>query len=273
MALISKQKYDQGKMDKLAEYLRIYHQKDQPLDYEIIVDGLKVVRRTNDPDMFPMYENFVTADTKSIEILFYVGTSNVNDKHIFTLIDEPKEQGLSGIEIDNRIQEKVDQKVDQHKKDLEYEALKKDNKDLQEEVDELEKEVEKLEKEKEDFIKNQSPLKGYLGEIGSSFVESFIRRNPNVIKNIPGGETLAGLLNTDAKPEGGQPENAEVSFQPKTKTTSLSEEDQAAITFVNQLKSQFSKDEFDKILLILQTLADDKSKIDLILNHVNIKQG
>jgi hypothetical protein len=44
---------------------------------------------------------------------------------------------------------------------------------------------------------------------------------------------------------------------------SLSEDDQAAIQFVNQLKSQFSKEEFERVLHILQTLADDKSKIDL----------
>lgn len=273
MALISKQKYDQGKIDKLAEYLRIYHQKDQPLDYEIIVDGLKVVRRTNDPDMFPMYENFITADTRSIEVLFYVGTSNVNDKHIFTLIDEPKEQGLSGVEVQAHLKEQLGEQKKELLRELQYDQLVKENQELKDDVAELEKEVDQLEKDKQALLDSQSPLKGILGEVGSSLVESFIRRNPNVIKGIPGGEALAGLMNTEGKREEGQPENADVSFRPKDKTPSLSEEDQAAITFVNQLKSQFSKNEFDNILLILQTLADDKGKIDLILNHVSIKQG
>src|SRR3989337_1429733 len=98
MALISKQKYDQAKIEKLAEYLRLYYQKDQPIDYEIIVDGLRVVRRTNDPDMFPLHEAFVTGDTKSIEVLFYSGTSPNNERHVFTLSEESKQEGLSGIE-------------------------------------------------------------------------------------------------------------------------------------------------------------------------------
>jgi hypothetical protein len=270
MALISKQKYDPAQVQKLADLVRLYRDREQPFDYEIIVDGLKVVRRTSDPEMFFIFENFVTADTKNVEIIFYSGNSNVNEKRMFTFIDEEPEKGLSGVEVDTRIQEKVDQQ----KKEWEFEQLRKSNKELLEKIGELEKEVDELEKVNEELINGQSPLKGFLGEIGSSFVESFIRRNPNVIKGLPGGEALAGLIENDnkRKEQEDQSTESEVSFKPKTDSSSLSEEDQAAITFVNQLKTQFTKPEFDKILLILQTLADDKSKIDLILNHVNIKQ-
>ena len=117
-----------------------------------------------------------------------------------------------------------------------------------------------------------------LGEVGSSLVESFIRRNPRIIKSIPGGEALAGLLDSDNKEReaDGQTEGKEemeVSFQPKGNgSASKSDDDQIAITFMNQLKAQFIEAEFDKVLLILQTLAADKGKIDLILNHINIKQ-
>ena len=92
---------------------------------------------------------------------------------------------------------------------------------------------------------------------------------------FPGGEALAGLLQANnEEPAEEQIPESEVSFKPKASSSnvSLSEEDQAAIQFVNQLKSQFSKEEFERVLHILQTLADDKSKIDLIINHVNIKQ-
>ncbi|MEX1239455.1 MAG: hypothetical protein WEB30_07050 [Cyclobacteriaceae bacterium] len=272
MALINKQKYDPVQVQKLADIIRIYHEKGQPIDYEIAVDGLKVVRRTSDPDMFYLFENFVTADTKAVEIIFYTGTSNVNERRLFSFVDDVEERGLSGFEVQAQVKEQLGEQKKELLKELHYDQLVKENQGLKDDVAELEKEVEQLEKEKQVLLDSQSPLKGFLGEVGSSLVESFIRRNPNVIKGIPGGEALAGLMNAEAKPDESKAENTEVSFQPKGKTQSLSEEDQAAITFVNQLKSQFSKDEFDKILLILQTLADDKSKIDLILNHVNIKQ-
>src|ERR1043165_7399868 len=99
MGIIGKQKYAQEKVDKLYDYLNTYHEKGMPIDYEVLVDGFKAVRRTNDPAMFYMFESFVNSDCRSIEILFYTGTSNNNDKHIFTFGDEAKEQqGLSGIE-------------------------------------------------------------------------------------------------------------------------------------------------------------------------------
>jgi FtsZ-binding cell division protein ZapB len=267
MALISKQKYDPAQVQKLADLVRLYRDREQPFDYEIIVDGLKVVRRTSDPEMFFIFENFVTADTKNVEIIFYNGNSNVNEKRMFTFIDDEPEKGLSGVEVEARIEEKV-------RKEMEYDQLKRDNKDLTNKVEELKKEVEDLERVNEELVNSQSPLKGFLGEIGSSFVESFIRRNPNVIKGLPGGEALAGLIETDNKRkehEEQAPEH-EVNFKPKSESNSLTEDERNAITFVNQLKTQFQREEFDKVLLILQTLADDKSKIDLILNHVNIKQ-
>ena len=122
----------------------------------------------------------------------------------------------------------------------------------------------------------QSPLNSFLGDVGSSLVESFMKRNPKLMASFPGGEALAGLLQSSNEESTEETiPDTEVSFKPKvsSSTPSLSEEDQAAIQFVNQLKSQFSKEEFERVLLILQTLADDKSKIDLIINHVNIKQS
>lgn len=273
MALINKQKYDPAQVQKLADIIRIYHEKGQPIDYEIAVDGLKVVRRTSDPEMFFLFENFVGADTKAVEIIFYTGTSNVNERRLFSFVDDVvEEKGLSGIEVQAQLKEQLGEQKKELLKELQYDQLITENKELKDEVAELEKEVEQLEKDKQALLDSQSPLKGFLGEVGSSLVESFIRRNPNVIKGIPGGEALAGLINPETKNEESPAENAEVSFQAKGKAT-LSEEDQAAIVFVNQLKSQFSKGEFDRVLVILQTLAEDKSKIDLILNHVNIKQG
>jgi hypothetical protein len=267
MALQSKERYEPRKIERLTEHLRLYHEKGQPIDYEIIVDGFKVVRRTSDPTMFSLFESFVDADTKSMEVLLYTGNSNNNDKRIFYFGDVPKD-GLSGLDIDTRIDEQVQRKL----KEKESETLKQENEELRQDIRELERDIEQLQKEKADLEASQSPLKGFLGEIGSSFVESFIRRNPNIVRGIPGGEALAGLIETDNRRQAeGPEENTEVNSQPKAGEPSRNLEDQAAITFVNQLKAQFAKDEFDKLLDILQTLAIDKGKIDFVLSHLNLK--
>ncbi len=266
MGLISKQKYDPSKIEKLAGYLRIYHEKGQPIDYEILIDGLKAVRRTNDPEMFNTFENFIEADSKSMDILFYNGSSNVHEKRIFFFDDEDKkEKGLSGIEVEGLVQEGIEKK----EKEWQYKELQKDNADLKQKVSELEKEIDELEKEKEAIEANQSPLKGFLGELGSSFVESFIRRNPKIITGIPGGEALAGLLEREDRGKEQQTSESEVSFKAKSEAPTLSEEDQTALSFVHQLKQQFDKAEFEQVLIILQVLADDKKKIEVLVKNIN----
>jgi hypothetical protein len=281
MPLPNKEKYEQRKIDNLIQYLNLYHQKGQPIDYEILVDGFKAVRRTSDPDMFSMFENFVTADTRSIEVLLFTGSSNNNEKRIFYFGEVPrereKEEGLNGMDVRSLVDDEVKKKLQAK----EYESLREENSNLKKHITDLESEVEELEKYNARLEATRSPLNSFLGDIGSNLVESFIKRNPKLMSSIPGGEALAGLLQQDNAEVIDEPES-EVSFKPKgTNTSSLSgeehsstkclaEEEQAAILFVNQLKEKFTKEEFDQVLLILQTLADDKSKINLIVNHVNI---
>lgn len=266
MAIIAKQKYAQEKIDKLHDYLKIYRDKGMPIDFEVLVDGFKAVRRTSDPDMFPMFESFVTPESQNLEVLFYTGSSNNNDKHIFVFGDEPKEQGLSGIEIDNRIHEGIERE----KRNWEHESLKKENKQLREEIAELEEDIEKLEKEREESLSQQSPLKNLLGEVGSSFVESFIRRNPRLISNLPGGHALAGLLENETGTEDIKPIESEVTFEPKDKQA-LSQEEERAIVFVEQLKASFTKSEFDQVMEILQMLALDKEQIKHVVDYLTEK--
>jgi FtsZ-binding cell division protein ZapB len=252
MALPNKEKYEQKKIDNLLQYLRLYYEKGQSIDYEILVDGFKAVRRTSDPDMFTMFENFVTADTRSIEVLLFTGSSNNNEKRIF-YFGEPQKEGLSGVDVKNIVDEEVQRKL----REKEYDELKGENKSLKQHIADLESEVEELEKHNAKLEMKQSPLNSFLGDVGSSLVESFIKRNPKLMAAVPGGEALAGLLQSSNEESTEETiQDSEVSFKPRVNSSSsLSEEDQAAVQFVNQLKSQFSKKSltrffsFSKLLL------------------------
>ena len=264
MALIGKQKYSPEKMDKLQEYVKIYSEKGKPVEYEILVDGFKAVRRTNDPDMFVMYESFIHPESKYIEVLFYTGASNNNDKHIFTLQDEPKDTGLSGIEVENRIQARIEE----HKRNWEHEQIIQENKTLKKELAEADAEIEQLEKELEEHKSSQSPLKGMLGELGATMVESFIKRNPEILAKLPGGNALAGFVDggNSATNEG------EVSFAPKGTGHGLSAEDQQAITFVRDLRQKFSRQEMEQLLEVIHLLAEDKGRIIETLEYLKTEE-
>lgn len=259
MSVKEKQKYSSGRMEKLREYLQNYYDMGDPIDYEILVDGLKAVRRTNNPELFSMHENFIENDTRQVEVLFYLGTSKNNEKFLYYFGEDKENSALNGVE--------------QFKKEWEYDQLKKENEELKEEVSELEDEIEGLEEKIIEYEKAKSPLNGFIGEIGSSFVESFILRNPKLLAKIPGGQALAGLLeNPETKQE--NPQDNEVSFrstgsEAAEKAIPLSEDDKAAVLFVRQLKSAFDQKEFETICKILQSLADDKTGIEEVFNFLS----
>jgi hypothetical protein len=272
MAIIAKEKFSQGKMDKLREYLKMYYDLGQPIEYEILVDGFKAVRRTGNPELFSLYENFVNSATKGIEVLFFTGTSNNNDKHIFNFGEEAeKEKGLSGLEVDTRIQEGIEKE----KKSWEFEQIKERNKELEGEVKELETEVEKLETELTQIRSSESPLKGVFGEIGSVLVESFIRRNPQILANLPGGTALAGIIEEDnkrlQKAEAKEPEpEMQVSFRASDEDAK-DKEAQEAHGFVKYLKGRFLKEAFTKLMEVVELLADRQDKLDTVINQLKGK--
>lgn len=268
MGHISKERYEQKKVDRLLNHLKVYSEKGHPIDFEIFVDGFKVVRRTSDVEMFSMYEEFVDGDTKTVEFIFYTGSSNNNHKHIFFFGEAPREfqrEDLGGLDVNDRIQDGIQNAL----KEKKYETIELENKQLRDEVRDLEKEVETLEKEKSLLEAKQSPLNSFLGDIGSSLVESFIRKNPKLMSAIPGGETLAGLIHTESD-EQTSIDDSEVSFQSKAtgELTALNEEEKASIAFVNQLKRWFSKDEFDQVATILQALSENKERITEIIEKL-----
>ena len=270
MALLGKEKYSPEEVERIYEYLSVYHEKDQPIQYEIIVDNFKAVRRTDDLSMFNVFEKFVKPKTKSVEFILYTGTSNNNDKYML-YFGEDEQRGLSGLEVEKRIQDGIDKE----KKGWEFEQLRKENQDLKSEVneqdkeiDQLEKEIDRLEKEKEDLIAKQSPLKGLVGELGAGVIEAIVRRNPKTIaKIIPGGESLAGLLDQEAREREETPaiSEAEVVFTPKSNSApTVKEEDKETLQLLTQIRQVFSEEEYDKVMDILDALLTDKTKISTI---------
>ncbi len=270
MALLGKEKYSPEEVERIYEYLSVYHEKEQPIQYEIIVDNFKAVRRTEDLSMFHVFEKFVKPKTRSVEFILYTGNSNNNDKYML-YFGEDEQKGLSGLEVEKRIQDGIDKE----KRGWEFEQLRKENQDLKaevndqdKEIDQLEKEIERLEKEKEDFISKQSPLKGVVGELGAGIIEAIVRRNPKTVARlIPGGESLAGLLDQEAREREDTPplQEAEVVFTPKTtNAASSSEEDKETLQLLTQIREVFNQQEYDQVLDILDALLTDKTKITIV---------
>ena len=85
---IKKERFSEEKILKLKKHLEFYHEKGSPVDFEIMIDGFKTVRRTGDPSDFDIYKTSIEEDTKEMTVRLFTGKSNNCDKIIFYLKEE-----------------------------------------------------------------------------------------------------------------------------------------------------------------------------------------
>ncbi len=257
------EKYSEQKIDNLYHYLQSSKEQEEPEDYEIFVDAFKVVKRTNDLSRFESYSNYIQPETKSVTIVIYDGSSPRNTKHIFT-IKEDNSNGLNGVDVDTRIEEKIRLEKEKWETDL----LKKENEHLKTELAEAEAYIEELE-EKAEKVKDKKFRMGdvNVGEFASVILEGFVRRNPQLLTKLPGGEALAGVIEQDnAEREKAlldvSPE-PEVTFKKKSATEpSMSDEDKSYLDFIKSLKEKFNDGEMTSVLMILDVLAKSPNDIE-----------
>ncbi len=138
------EKYSEQKIDNLHQFLQNSQEQGDAEDYEILVDAFKVVKRTNDLARFESYVNFIQPDTKTLTIIVYDGASPRNTKHIFA-IKEDTNNGLNGLDVDSRIEEKLRIEKERWENDL----IKKENEQLKIDLVQAEAYIEELEEKVE----------------------------------------------------------------------------------------------------------------------------
>jgi hypothetical protein len=116
-----------------------------------------------------------------------------------------------------------------------------------------------------------------MGELASVALEGIVRRNPQMLSKIPGGEALAGIIEQDNAdkekthvvsnvPEG------EVSFQKKTATEEpLNEEQKRYAAFLSQLEQTFNEAQLADVMLIIQKLAEEPAKLTAVKQLLTIE--
>jgi hypothetical protein len=277
---VTSDNYDQLKIDKLKLYLQSQADKGQARYYEIFVDNLKAVTKTNEVADFDSYEDYLTDDTERVRILIYTTNANSprNDQYSFRLKkqDKPAEStGLNGVEIENRIEEKLQT----HRERWEHELLKKELEQTKKQLEEAEEYAETLEEKLKAFEGKKFHMGNVnLGEVASVVVEGFVRRNPQLLSKIPGGEGLAGIIEQDNldKAKGFQhpAENAEVSFQKKQngveEAVVLTAEEKGYIDFMRGLAESFDDAEIALLTQIITKLEEKPAQLKTVAELLDI---
>jgi hypothetical protein len=223
MSIISNS-YSSGKITLLRQLLENNAQAGTPSDYEIRVDGMKVIPRTNNPELFDNHEDFVNQDTSEIMIIIYDGGSRRSTRHILSMKEKEKKEAalllpvtpaLSGVEIERMMEDKLKAQ----REAWEHNLLKKENKELKDALEEAESDSDKLVEVLEKAKANGNRIGGiHWGDIAGVAMEGIIKRNVHLLAKIPGAEALAGIIAEDNKalpePEKEEPET-KASFRRK----------------------------------------------------------
>lgn len=274
---ISNNNYDVVKMERLKHYLESHAEKGRPRFFEIFVDNLKAVDKTNDPSLFDDYTVYMDEDTSLVKVVIYSTseTSPRNDKFLFTVnnpaaVSENKQE-LNGLEV----QEKIDSAIRTERSRNELENLRlqlaEKTKQLEEAesyADDLEEEITKLKEAKDS---NAKEIKW--GQLASVALEETIKRNPVWLQKVPLLGNLSGFLNEEPSPFPNElpgsstPDDSSVSFAKKsvaTDTVVLSEADKSRLEFLKSIEPLLSEAQYEKVISIVQALAAQTQYIDTV---------
>jgi hypothetical protein len=278
------EKYEESKVESLKRFLESkVGKKNKDGEslaryYEIFVDNLKVVERTNDPEEFDNYTDFLRDGTKEIRVLIYTYSATapkLTSKHIFKMLpDEPqKEPGLSGAEISAKITEAVSAErqkweFEQLKKELEatkkdsslsgvevqsritesisserqkweFEQVKRELEETKKDLEEAEEYIDTLETQTEELKRKKGLDDVKSAERIGLVVETIARRNVGLLGKIPFAKGLAGVIAEDNERKAN--ENDSPAEQPSEASFSEKKEEDDSMTPQMKARLQFAK--------------------------------
>lgn len=281
--------YNDVKLSQFKMWLHDMATKGEEKHFEVYVNDVKVVPRTNKIEQIDDHKAYLEDTTETVKVFVY-NTENSNRYIQFIFFIEKKKpiehvennhvpqqpQGLSGIELENRISERLTAALAQERErwqnDLmkrEFETCKKDLADAEEYIEDLEKQLSHYKSKKLHWGDVN------LGDVASVIVEGMVKRNPHWVAKLPGGDALAGLIANEATTENATAEvvENEVVFKKKTPAEDgLSEEVKAQLGFLKQLETHFNQEQLDKIMLILQSFVEKPNTIETVFELLEIKK-
>ena len=265
---VTNDNYDQLKIDKLRHFLEEMAGRGHARPYEIFVDNLKVVPKTEDPKDFDNYEYYMNEDTEKIRILIYNSAATPrNDQYSFYVqknkTDNQSSNGLG--EIETIVQEKLSARD----KEYELNQLKKELEETKQQLEEAEDYADQLEQQLAEAKTNKYKLgKLDLVELGGVVLENLAIKNSLALEKIG----LSGLIATNKSTEETKIEETQASFQKKSETNNdLKPEYLQYIPVLQNLDQAFEKQDLEIVMQILQKFAEEPSHLKTVAELLNIQ--
>ena len=266
MPIKGKFKYDAEMVENIYQQLKTCEAAGEPMEYEVRVDQQRVVPRTTKSALFYSFDPFVKASTRSVEIVYYTGESNFNERYIFWFegaaasgSNESTEGSLSGFEPEIKIRERV-------KKEYELTNLLKEKESLLDEIADLEDELEESEEEnekikgalEEERAKSTDMWNSLIKELGSGMLGTALKSKLGI-----GGGGLSGTEEESIS-------DTKVNI---SKEESADEETKKAVAFAGYLKERFQGIQYQRLMFIIDKLAQDNTRIEEVWELITEEGG
>lgn len=267
------EKFNQHKIDSLKRYLQRETEKKRPKDFEIIVDGFKIVSRTENIEEFEDYEQEIKPGTRNVSILIFDGPgTNRNTRYSFILQGEPASRGSQVVNGLGEIDQVIAQKLEEREREHELTRMKGELSATKNQLAEAEDYADTLQKRIKDMEEKRYVQAVSLGEVASVVLKTLVKQHA---ARIPGGQALAGLLGADI------PEDApaailpaaesSVSFEKQPIPEPIDEQTRNRLSLIRQLQERFNEQQMVAVFSILDCLAAAPEKIDLILTQLGLQ--
>ena len=282
MSKITTERYDPVRIERIRHFLESNAEKGKSKFYEIFVDNLKAVEKTDDIGCFDEYKMYMDENTQMIKILIYTSTENCprNDKFIFSVRnpqEEKRQEQLNGIDFQNKIDSAIQQERErtqllQLQKELT--ATKAELKDAEEYADSLQDKLEQTQLEFKQFKEKRISLSEMnTGRLVGFMTNYFIKAYPSLAQKVPVLSTLSGYLTDDAEsPDqlgdllNTSPESS-VSFSKKNEDGDIPEndnEEKYKLAFFREMEDNFSIDQLKQVCEIIKGLQSQPDQIQIV---------
>ena len=280
--------YNDVKLSQFKMWLHDMVDKGEGKFIEVYVNDVKVVPRTSKIESLDDHKVYLEDTTETVKVFVY-NTENSNRYTQFLFFIEKKKPvevveqvqtpqviGLSGIELENKITERLTVALMQERERWQNELMKREFETCKKDLTDAEEYIEDLE-QKLNHYKSKKLHWGdvNLGDVASVIVEGMVKRNPHWVAKLPGGDALAGLIAQESVTENATAEviENEVVFKKKTPVEDgMSEETKAQLGFLKQLETHFNQEQLDKIMLILQSFVEVPKNIETVFELLEIKK-
>lgn len=237
MKFFEREPFDDQKVEALRVQLTNLTAAGKPSDYQIILDDLEVVPRTSDIEQFTSFYDLLGPKTESLVINIFSGGTRHKRTYSFYFSEGKSNNGLNGIDP----QKMIDEKVQLH-------ALQFENKHLNEMVRELKQEVVSLEQENEQLKEDNQTMKLDLSKATGE---------NGIASTVVGG--MKDLFQTYLGPSKQQ---QPALSGPPAGSVNVSIEEYDQFKRFQAIVQHFEQREFNKVLHILNYLAENKPAID-----------